>query len=171
MAWAGISIKTRGAILFCSGISATVGGDAPLAVYSDSDLTTGVEFPVQLVDDPTVYYVDLGSTSQLLWVNCYQDDDSAINRSVEASTHVVVDVDPTPSYDQVLGDVSRIDAAVSTEIASLTLEVNAKADKSGDDDLIISTSSSGLVLTSPNGTSYRIKVTDAGVVTSSTYTP
>lgn len=171
MAWAGISIKTRGVYLYCSGISATVGGDAPLVVYSDQDLSSEVTFPIQLTEDPTVWYVDLGSTSQLLWVNCYQEDNSAINRSVEASTHVVVDVDPTPSSDQIMYDVSRIDAAISTEVAALELDLTTKADKSGEDDIIISTSSSGLVLTSPDGTSYRIGVTNAGAVTASTYSP
>lgn len=168
MAWAGFSIVTGGATIAFTGISLDEFGASPLPVYSDKELTTEVTTPLDLTDDPTVVYLDLGSTSVGVWLTFAQPDDSAINVAKQATAHVTLEVDPTPSYRQIIEDVSDITGAIAASAADLTLDIGAKADKLGSSDILIDTSSKGLVLTSPNGTLYRVKVTDAGVLTSST---
>lgn len=172
MAWAGFSILTNGATLSFTGISLDEYGASPLVVFSDQDLTTEITFPLDLTSDPTMAYLDLGAaSSEYVWLTFGQADGSAINVSKQATPNMTIEVTPTPSYDQVVEDVSDITGAISDASDALELQIGQKADLIGDEDIVISTASAGIVLADTASVLWRISVNVDGSLATTEVTP
>lgn len=61
-------------------------------------------------------------------------------------------------------DTSRLNAYLLNNFRRVADAVERSASAVGDDDIEITSSTAGLILTSPNGTRYRVTVDDAGTL-------
>lgn len=169
MAWAGIKMILHDANLSLTDVNVD---SVTQVIYDSSDLTTPIALPYAMDagTDPTVY-LDQSVSGQAVQVVAVQSDDSALIDVVQTSQHVVVEADLAPTLNQIAYDTDRIDVAVQDLDDELTAVIGTKVSLVGEDDFYVTTSSAGLILTSPDGTQWRLGVSDLGEVTTDEVTP